>query len=189
MTDIHEEDFRAAFDMLSPEAKSALVEAILDNPTAVESFALNANQDNGESVKMVHEVDYDIPDLEDRLDGLPRTTREFYEVVKEVPEPLSREDIAAFIQKEHQDFLEDHASAKYNSWLSKHLNKLSKAGVLGKYRHNRKVFYTPDIERAIYDWYSINQPEEELGPKLANEIASETGMPWAVVRATLERVT
>jgi len=176
----------AAADNLSDASQEALLQILESEPERLEEFLTGADDRSVGGVTGSAEQTVEVEDIETRLESVPRTTRQLYDVVKDIPEPMTRADISKHIEENHPEFLEDHKSAKHGSWLSTHLNNLAKKGIMGKYRYKKNVLWTPDIYEAIISWFHINHPTEELTTDYATEISIDLGIPQDVVCHTIK---
>jgi hypothetical protein len=190
MTDeVPADDLSDLLDRLSPEARRALVDRLRSDPEAVERFLVDGDERADETDVLAEDAGATSPSTEEALEALNETQRELYECLQDLQMPSSRSEVRSFLEDEHPEFLEAHRSATHETWLSQQLKTLMQHGLVGRYRHGREMKYTPSLEEAVQNWLLLNRPlEDDLSLDDTDEIAQETGMPWRVVRRTIDGI-
>ena len=166
MTD---EDLLRALLEIDSELREALVTAINDDPEGLRAklfelgygkASVEAREDeNGQDVAVDEKslVSEEQDDWNPEADLTP-AEETLYEVVKSLSTPRTasqvREEIK--IKPEYSEFLEQYSSLDNRGWISSKLNKFAKAGLVGKFREGREVFYTHNIKDAVRNWARVN---------------------------------
>lgn len=116
-------------------------------------------------------------DVDDEEQSLSEPEELLLEFVETLQNPKSTQEIATMVQAERPELVDEYGSFKHRSWLSTKLNRLAKAGHIGKFRKKRTVLYTPDAEEAVRRWALYNDKfADELSRNDADRIVVDTGM-------------